>query len=165
MEGRGRCDRPPDADRHHGSRRGQQPGRRGLLLPRPGWREVHLEPPDLRRHADALLLPAELAADPEVDPGEEGEVCTISGQTNQWAWDLASGGGTLTDPDDANASVRSLVLGNGAPTDPRLTISKDLNGNLVIKITAQTSTGAIANPEPPPNSLDLVDLIYWRQNF
>jgi hypothetical protein len=61
--------------------------------------------------------------------------------------------------------VRSLVLGNGAPTDPRLTISKDNNGNLVIKITAQTSTGAIANPDPPPNSLDLVDLIYWRQNF
>jgi Tfp pilus tip-associated adhesin PilY1 len=110
-------------------------------------------------------VPAELAEEIEPAPGEEAEVCTISGQTNQWAWDLASGGGTLQDPDDANATVRSLVLGNGAPTDPRLTISKDSDGNLVIKITAQTSTGAIANPEPPPNSLDLVDLIYWRQNF
>ncbi len=97
------------------------------------------------------------------DPSDDG--CTLSGQTNQWSWDLESGGGELPDPADSTSSVRSLVLGNGAPTDPRLTISKDLNGNLVIKITAQTSTGAIANPDPPPNSLDLVDMIYWRQNF
>jgi Tfp pilus tip-associated adhesin PilY1 len=103
--------------------------------------------------------PAPIDSDPEDDG------CTLSGQTNQWAWELETGGGTLPDPADSTSDVRTLVLGNGAPTDPRLTISKDLNGNLVIKITAQTSTGAIANPDPPPNSLDLVDMIYWRQNF
>jgi Tfp pilus tip-associated adhesin PilY1 len=110
-------------------------------------------------------LPSEISEEIEPAEGEEVDVCTISGQTNQWKWNLETGGGALQDPDDSTSNVRSLVLGNGAPTDPRLTISKDNNGNMVIKITAQTSTGAIANPDPPANALDLVDLIYWRQNF
>jgi Tfp pilus tip-associated adhesin PilY1 len=91
--------------------------------------------------------------------------CTVAGTTNQWAWELDSAAGSFDSPDVGGATVRNLVLGNGAPTDPRLTLSKDLDGNLIVKITAQTSTGQMANPDAGNLNLDPVDMIYWRQNF
>jgi len=91
--------------------------------------------------------------------------CALGGTTYQWAWDLDSGGGSLDDPTDPDQSVRSLTLGNGAPTDPRITVSKDADGKIVVKITAQTSMGEILHPDGGGGPFDPVEMVYWRQNF
>ena len=61
--------------------------------------------------------------------------------------------------------MRTRVIGNGAATDPRITVSKDPNGRIIVRITAQTSMGEVTNPDGGGLSLDPVDMIYWRQNF
>jgi Tfp pilus tip-associated adhesin PilY1 len=96
--------------------------------------------------------------------GDDGN-CALGGTTYEWAWDLNTGGGSLDDPQNANQTVRSLTLGNGAPTDPRITVSKDENGKIVVKITAQTSMGEILHPDGAGNGFDPVEMVYWRQNF
>jgi type IV pilus assembly protein PilY1 len=102
---------------------------------------------------------------PAQDDGSQDGSCSISGQTNQWAWDLKSGGGFFTSPDDNTQAVRTLALGNGAPSDPRLTVSRDEHGNMVVKVTTQTSTGGIPPSDVTGLSFDPVELIFWRQSF
>ena len=102
---------------------------------------------------------------PDVAGSGVGGNCALGGTTQEWAWDLADGTASLDDPVNVNQFVRKRSLGNGAPTDPRITVSKDSNGAIVVKISTQTSMGEIQNPDGGGLSLDPVDMIYWRQNF
>ncbi|MBM4335552.1 MAG: hypothetical protein FJ108_06510 [Deltaproteobacteria bacterium] len=91
--------------------------------------------------------------------------CYIGGKTAEWAWSLDDGAASLVDPSDGVSMVRTRVIGNGAPTDPRITVSRDSTGKIIVRITAQTSTGEVTNPDGGGLTLDPVDMIYWRQNF
>jgi hypothetical protein len=91
--------------------------------------------------------------------------CYIGGKTAEWAWSLDDGAASLVDPSDGVSMVRTRVIGNGAPTDPRITVSRDSTGRIIVRITAQTSTGEVTNPDGGGLTLDPVDMIYWRQNF
>ena len=91
--------------------------------------------------------------------------CALGGTTSEWAWTLDDAGAALDDPINVNQLVRSRTIGNGAPTDPRISVSKDSTGRIIVRITAQTSTGQVTNPDGGGLSLDPVDMIYWRQNF
>ena len=108
--------------------------------------------------ATVSYTPGSLASLP---PG----TCALGGTSSEWAWKLDDGGAALTDPANVNTLVRTRTLGNGAPTDPRISVSKDTNGKIIVRITAQTSTGQVTNPDGGGLSLDPVDMIYWRQNF
>jgi hypothetical protein len=91
--------------------------------------------------------------------------CALGGTTSEWAWKLDDATAALDDPVNVNQFVRSRTIGNGAPTDPRITVSKGPDGQIIVRITAQTSTGEVTNPDGGGLSLDPVDMIYWRQNF
>jgi type IV pilus assembly protein PilY1 len=91
--------------------------------------------------------------------------CALGGKTFEWAWKLDDATAALDDPAVVGQVVRSRVIGNGAATDPRISVSKDQNGRIVVRITAQTSMGEVTNPDGGGLSLDPVDMIYWRQNF
>ncbi|MEX2208742.1 MAG: PilC/PilY family type IV pilus protein, partial [Myxococcota bacterium] len=91
--------------------------------------------------------------------------CALGGTTSEWAWELEDATAALDDPINVNQFVRSRTLGNGAATDPRISVSKDSSGRIIVRITAQTSMGEVTNPDGGGLSLDPVDMIYWRQNF
>jgi type IV pilus assembly protein PilY1 len=101
----------------------------------------------------------------ELNSTPRGNNCALSGQTSEWAWRLSNAGASLDDPINVNQLVRTRTLGNGAPTDPRISVSKDSNGAMIIKITAQTSVGEVLNPDGGDLSLDPVDMIYWHQSY
>jgi type IV pilus assembly protein PilY1 len=102
--------------------------------------------------------PSSLASMP---PG----TCALGGTTTEWAWELEDGAPSLDDPVNVNQFVRSRTIGNGAATDPRVTVSKGPDGRIIVRVTAQTSMGEVTNPDGGGLSLDPVDMIYWRQNF
>ncbi len=91
--------------------------------------------------------------------------CALGGTTSEWAWELDDATAALDDPINVNQFVRTRTIGNGAATDPRITVSKDPNGRIIVRITAQTSMGEVTNPDGGGLTLDPVDMIYWRQNF
>jgi hypothetical protein len=91
--------------------------------------------------------------------------CSLAGATSEWAWRLSDAGAALDNPIEANELVRTRSLGNGAPTDPRISVSTNETGEIVVKITAQTSIGEVVNPDGGGLSLNPVDMIYWNQNF
>jgi hypothetical protein len=106
----------------------------------------------------------------ELNSAPTGNSCALSGETSEWAWKLEDASGALDnpDPEHVNEFVRSLRLGNGAPTDPRISVSKvstDENGGIVVKITAQTSVGEVVNPNGGGLNLNPVEMLYWHQNF
>ncbi len=85
--------------------------------------------------------------------------CALGGTTSAWGFELDDAGASFDDPVNVNQFVRTVTIGNGAPTDPKITVGPD-----GVRITLQTSTGEVLKlGDPPP--LDLVDMIYWRQNF
>ncbi len=106
--------------------------------------------------------------------------CALGGTTFEYAWKLDNGTGVLTangaPPSTSNPAIRTKSLGNGAPTNPRITISKssggfDSNGNAVAagtmltQGTVQTSSGEVAHPEGLPPGFDPVEQVFWRQDF
>jgi hypothetical protein len=91
--------------------------------------------------------------------------CALGGTTSEWAWELDDASASLDDPINVNQFVRTRTLGNGAATDPRISVSKDPTGKIIVRITSQTSMGEVTNPDGGGLSLDPVDMIYWRQNF
>ncbi len=94
--------------------------------------------------------------------------CALGGTTLEYAWQLDNGVGVLTASSTSTPSdplVRSKSLGNGAPTNPRITISKADDGQIVVNGTVQTSTGEVKHPEGLPAGFDPVQQIFWRQDF
>lgn len=90
--------------------------------------------------------------------------CALGGTTFQWAFSLSSGIGVLDDP-ASTATIRGAMLSNGAPTNPRITVAKGPDGKPIVKITVQTSTGALPPPPNGPGAPNPVETIFWRQAF
>ncbi|HTO55446.1 MAG TPA: PilC/PilY family type IV pilus protein [Myxococcota bacterium] len=104
--------------------------------------------------------------------------CALGGTTFEYSWTLANGVGVLTGSNGSGGSggsgggsggsgatpTRSQPLGNGAPTNPRITISRGDNGEVVLNATAQTSSGEVAKLSGLP-TFDPVKMVFWRQDF
>jgi Tfp pilus tip-associated adhesin PilY1 len=114
---------------------------------------------------------------PDLTGSGAGGSCALGGTTFAYAWELANGAGVLIGSTGSGSgsgtptTTRSQPLGNGAPTNPRITISRTedgsggLDGGLVVGAMVQTSTGELRRPPGLPDSLDAVEQIYWRQEF
>jgi Tfp pilus tip-associated adhesin PilY1 len=93
---------------------------------------------------------------PETNPSD---VCNTVGTTNVWLFDVARGLGLL------GASDRADALGNGAPADPRISVSRDSNGDMSVELIGQTSLGEVLKLPIPGEFPDPVEFVYWRQRF
>jgi type IV pilus assembly protein PilY1 len=96
--------------------------------------------------------------------------CALGGTTFEFAWELANGAGVLTSSGGAGqppagTAMRSQPLGNGAPTNPRITISITDTGDVLVKGIAQTSSGEVGSPAGLPDQFDVMKSVYWRQEF
>jgi Tfp pilus tip-associated adhesin PilY1 len=94
--------------------------------------------------------------------------CALGGDTFEFAWTLENGVGVLSAGGGSSSTappVRTKSLGNGAPTNPRITISKTDTGEIVVNATVQTSSGEVMHPEGLPDGFDPVQQIFWRQDF
>jgi type IV pilus assembly protein PilY1 len=117
---------------------------------------------------DGTVLTLTYMPDP-ANAGADGS-CALGGNTIEYAWALENGVGVLTGTNGSSGSgssatpVRSQPLGNGAPTNPRITISRGSDGTIVVNATAQTSAGEVRklNGLPPG---ELVTPVFWRQEF
>ncbi|HTO69663.1 MAG TPA: PilC/PilY family type IV pilus protein [Myxococcota bacterium] len=111
-----------------------------------------------------------LAYMPDVAGSGDSNDCALGGTTFEYAWTMANGVGVLTGsgsstaPGMSNGSL-AQAIGNGAPTNPRITISVDQNGAVNVGPMVQTSTGEVRGLQGFPNDLDPVDMIFWRQDF
>ncbi|MFI5314880.1 MAG: pilus assembly protein [Myxococcota bacterium] len=90
--------------------------------------------------------------------------CALGGTSNAFEFSLASGTGALVGstsgtPPPPSPADRSQPLGNGAPTNPKITISGNTVGMMV-----QDSGGGSHNFNPNVK-FDQVDMLYWRQEF
>jgi type IV pilus assembly protein PilY1 len=117
---------------------------------------------------DGVVLTLAYLPDP-AGAGADGS-CALGGDTIEYAWELANGVGVLTGTNGSGSgsgsvsAVRSQPLGNGAPTNPRITISKSSDGTVVMNATAQTSMGEVRHLDGLPTS-DPVQPVFWRQEF
>jgi Tfp pilus tip-associated adhesin PilY1 len=93
---------------------------------------------------------------PETNPID---VCNTVGTTNVWLFDIARGLGLL------GASERADNLGDGAPADPRISVSRDSNGDMQVELIGQTSLGQVLKLPIPGEYPDPVEFVYWRQRF
>ncbi|MCP4004469.1 MAG: hypothetical protein GY725_09770 [bacterium] len=88
------------------------------------------------------------------------DICNAVGESNVYIFGISDGTGALS-----SGTARSVKLGNGAPTDPRVSVSRDSNGNMIVELVGQTSLGEVlklpvpADPPPPFSN------VYWRQRF
>lgn len=88
-------------------------------------------------------------------------VCDATGASKLYIFDVASGLGFYFNAGvTVGDSARQVSIGSGAPSDPRITISRQGN-----QLYIQTSNGRLVKTAPPPNSTPPVQTIYWRQNF
>jgi type IV pilus assembly protein PilY1 len=92
--------------------------------------------------------------DPSADP------CAATGSTNIWAFTLENAGGLLDETAAAGNAQRSRYLGPGAPTDPRITISKDK-----VVLIGQTSLGNVFEFDAPVTPPPPVETVFWRQIY
>jgi type IV pilus assembly protein PilY1 len=96
--------------------------------------------------------------------------CALGGNTIEYAWGLENGVGVLTGTNGSSGSgstvstVRSQPLGNGAPTNPRITISRGSDGTIVVNATAQTSGGEVRKLDGVPPATTVAP-VFWRQEF
>ena len=86
------------------------------------------------------------------------DICNSAGTTNVFLFDVGRGEGLL-------ASGRVEALGNGAPADPRISVSRDSNGNMTVELIGQTSMGEVLKMPIPGEYPDPVEMVYWRQRF
>ncbi|MEE9281716.1 MAG: PilC/PilY family type IV pilus protein, partial [Myxococcota bacterium] len=86
------------------------------------------------------------------------DICNSAGTTNVFLFNLERGVGLL-------ATGRVDQLGNGAPADPRISVSRDSDGNMTVELIGQTSMGEVLKMPIPGEYPDPVELVYWRQRF
>ena len=91
-----------------------------------------------------------------------GGVCDSSGEAFVHIFNLDTGVGYF-DPADADVSAdgRTLLAGVGVPSAPKITTSDVGTSKLFI----QTSAGRIVVLDAPPGGDDVVDVVYWKQDF
>ena len=122
---------------------------------------------------DSLIfqgIVATLAYMPDLAGSGTNNDCALGGTTIEYAWELANGAGVLVGSTSSGGGSsgtpsRSQPLGNGAPTNPRITISRDENGAIIVDPMVQTSTGEVQHLQGLPGGFDPVDMIFWRQDF
>ena len=90
-------------------------------------------------------------------------LCDPIGSTKVWVFDLSTGGGLLTD--SGGAQTRTAELGNGAPTDPRISVSHGEDGTAHVELIGQTSVGEVFKMPVPATPPKPVEVVYWRQRF
>lgn len=86
------------------------------------------------------------------------DICNSAGTTNVFLFDVERGEGLL-------ATGRVEQLGNGAPADPRISVSRDSSGNMSVELIGQTSMGEVLKMPIPGEYPDPVEMVYWRQRF
>ena len=90
-----------------------------------------------------------------------GDICNQQGNTFLHIFNLGTGEGFFdpSNPATSNNS-RSLSIGVGVPSDPRI-VSSGSNSQLFV----QTSSGSVVQVDPPPSGNDVIDKVYWKQDF
>jgi hypothetical protein len=89
-----------------------------------------------------------------------GDICGATGDTNIWVFTLENAGGLIDETAAAGNAQRTLYLGPGAPTHPRVTIT-----SYKVVLIGQTSLGNVFEFDVPVTPPPPVELIYWRQLF
>jgi type IV pilus assembly protein PilY1 len=90
--------------------------------------------------------------EPSTDP------CEIGGNAFLWAFDVACGTGLFTDA--AGDPERTLDIGAGLPTDPRVTVGA--GGDSTNRLIISKQGGDIINLEAPPG-FPGSGMFYWRE--
>jgi type IV pilus assembly protein PilY1 len=93
-----------------------------------------------------------------VAEGASTDPCEISGNAFLWAFRVQCGEGLFTDA--GGAAVRSLDIGAGLPTDPRVTVGSD--GDITNRVIISKQGGDIINLEAPPG-FPVSGSFYWRE--
>jgi type IV pilus assembly protein PilY1 len=88
------------------------------------------------------------------------DICNQTGNSFLYIFDVFSGMGFFADGVKVGDEARKMDLGDGAPTDPRISISPDGD-----QMYIQTSSGRLVQMPPPPRNQPPASIIYWKQNF
>jgi hypothetical protein len=88
------------------------------------------------------------------------DICEKFRNTNIWVFYLEDAGGLIDESAAAGNDQRSRYLGPGAPTDPRISITKDK-----VVLIGQTSQGVIYELDVPVTPPPPVELVFWRQLY
>ena len=88
------------------------------------------------------------------------DICEKFRNTNIWVFYLEDAGGLVDEAAAAGNDQRSRYLGPGAPTDPRISITKDK-----VVLIGQTSQGIIYKVDVPVTPPPPVELVFWRQLY
>ena len=95
-----------------------------------------------------------LAYDPDLNTTVG--ACEQGGSSVLYVFSLADGTGYFAQ-DVNGVSQRSVRIGSGLPTSPRIShLGSQVN------VVVQTSTGRLLTPQGPPKSATPLDLLYWR---
>ena len=90
---------------------------------------------------------------PAADP------CELGGASYLWAFRVECGEGLFTDP-TAGTPVRTLALGGGLPTDPKVSVSAD---GKTTRVIVNKQGGEIENVTGPPGFGTGTGMFYWRE--
>jgi type IV pilus assembly protein PilY1 len=88
------------------------------------------------------------------------DICQRSGTSRLYIFNIFGGNGYFADGVVPPAQARYMSLGQGAPNDPRVTISR--TGD---QMYIQTSTGRLIKPPTPPRPGKPVETIFWRLRY
>lgn len=91
------------------------------------------------------------------------DICSAGGSAFLYIFDLETGGGFFSGAGSADQG-RRLYIGDGIPTDPRISISR-VGQSSSAKLFIQTSTGRLLEIDGPDPDTSPVELVYWKQDF
>jgi type IV pilus assembly protein PilY1 len=95
-------------------------------------------------------------------PSEDPEPCTVGGTARLYIVDYLSGGGAAADVDEASdltgsGKSRSIVIGDGMPSDPVITVK----GGVAAIIVGISSGQTFSTPAPIQSTP--TGMLYWRE--
>ena len=88
------------------------------------------------------------------------DVCKRFNTTNIWVFNLGNAGGLIDESAADGNDQRNMFLGPGAPTDPRISLSKDK-----VVLIGQTSQGYVFDFDVPVDPPPPIELVFWRQLY
>ncbi len=88
------------------------------------------------------------------------DICSQAGRSSLYIFDVFTGVGYFAGAGVSGDDARQTDLGDGAPTEPRISISP--TGD---QMYIQTSSGRLIQLPPPPRNQPPASIIYWKQNF
>ncbi len=96
---------------------------------------------------------------PDLSVATGGGQCEARGDAKLYIF-LVSDGTGYFEAGTSPSTQRSLSVGSGLPTSPSITVTKG-NGS---KVVLQTSDGRVITLDGPPNSINPVDVVYWKMS-